>query len=366
MTEQPLFTLLHISDFHFSKRKQREQGIVVDALIADLKTLCIGHRKPDLIMFTGDLVQAAGLDLHDDAYDFLIDRVSKATGCSDERIFIAPGNHDLSWTGVDKFGDAMREWRALVGTAEETARFNELYEASAFDAAVADKFSNYVELERYLRLGDRNTTRKLSNSFVTVDHIEALNVDVAIFNTAVLSTGGHKSYQKDERLLIVPEYAIMEAMAVLTPGSLRIFVTHHPFGWLSEQSARYLEGEITKHATVHLFGHMHDPQPKKVVGLRGEVLADQAGALFTARKEYYNGYSLITLDRSNNNVETLVRSYFKERNEFDAGIDVIEGGRWWSSQDARQHFRKIASPVDDGKFRAHLTGPALTRLIHAV
>lgn len=364
MPDQSLFTVLHISDFHYSKRRQREQGIVVDALIADLKTLCIGHRKPDLIMFTGDLVHAAGIDLHDDAYDFLIDRVSKATGCSDERIFIAPGNHDLSWAGVEKFGDKTREWRALVGTAEETSRFNELHDAKAFDAAVSEKFSNYLELERYLRLGDRSSTRKLSNSFVTVDHIEALNVDVAIFNTAVLSTGGNKSYEKDERLLVVPEYAVMEAVAALTPGSLGIFVTHHPFGWLSEQSARYIEGEITKHATVHLFGHMHDPQPKKIVGLRGEVLADQAGALFTARKEYYNGYALITLDRSNGYAETLVRSYFKDRNEFDDGIDVIEGGRWWSSHDARQYFRKIASPVDEAKFRLHLKGPALTALSH--
>jgi predicted MPP superfamily phosphohydrolase len=362
MPDQSLFTVLHISDFHYSKRRQREQGIVVDALIADLKTLCIGHRKPDLIMFTGDLVHAAGIDLHDDAYDFLIDRVSKATGCSDERIFIAPGNHDLSWSGVDKFADATRDWRALVGTAGETSRFNELHEAKAFDAAVADKFSNYLDLERYLRLSDRNTTRKLASSFVTVDHIEALNVDVVIFNTAVLSTGGHKAHEKDERLLVIPEYAVMEAVAALTPGSLPIFVTHHPFAWLSEQSARYLESEITKHATIHLFGHMHDPQPKKIVGLRGEVLADQAGALFTARKEYYNGYALITLDRSNGYAETLVRSYFKERNEFDDGIDVIEGGRWWSSNDARQHFRKIASPVDEGRFRTHLTGSALTEL----
>lgn len=362
MADQSLFTVLHISDFHHSKRRQREQGIVVDALIADLKKLCIGHRKPDLITFTGDLVQAAGIDLHADAYDFLIDRVSKATGCSDERIFIAPGNHDLSWAGLEKFADVTRDWRALVGTPSETAAFNELHEANAFEAAVAEKFSNYLELERYLRLSDRNTTRKLSNSFVTVDHIETLNVDVVVFNSAVLSTGGHKSFAKDEHQLVIPEYAVMEAMAALTTGSLRIVVTHHPLAWLSERSARYVEGEITKHATVHLFGHMHDPQPKKIVGLRGEVLSNQAGAIFTARKAYYNGYALITLDRSNGYAETVVRSYFNERNEFDDGIDVIEGGRWWSSNDARQHFRKIASPVDDGRFRAHLKGPALTAL----
>lgn len=46
MADQSLLTILHVSDFHFSKRKQREQGIIVDALVKDLASLCIGHRKP--------------------------------------------------------------------------------------------------------------------------------------------------------------------------------------------------------------------------------------------------------------------------------------------------------------------------------
>lgn len=363
MASTSLFTILHISDFHYSSRRIREQKPIVDALIADLQRICIGHRKPDLVMFTGDLVQAAGMDLHDNAYDFLLDRVSKATGCSDERIFIAAGNHDLSWTGLQKFEEQMREWRALVGQQDETARFNELHEKQAFDEAVAAKFANYLDLERYLSAGFRSSARRLSNAFVTVDYVEALNVDIVTFNTAVLSTGGHKSYDPDERNLVVPEYAVMDAVNVLTPNSFRIFVTHHPLGHLSEQSARYLESEIAKHAQLHLFGHMHDPQPRNIIGLRGEVLTDQAGAIFTNRKQYYNGYSLITLDRTNGHAETLIRSYFKDRDEFDEGTDVVKEGRWWPSQTARQHFRKIATPVDEAAFREHLRGSALKALL---
>ncbi len=362
MADQSLLTILHISDFHFSKRKQREQGIIVEALVKDLTTLCIGHRKPDVVMFTGDLVQAAGMDFHVDAYDFLIDRVSKATGVSDERIFIAAGNHDLSWSGVEEFTNDTNAWRSILGHPDEMQKLNQLHEARAFDAAIAKKFANYLDLVEIISGGERSTTRKLSNGFVTVDHIEALNLDIVLFNTAVFSAGGHKNFASDERLLAVPEYAVMEAVAALVPDSLRVFATHHPFAWLSEQSARYLEGEFTKHANIHLFGHMHDPQPKKIVGLKGEVLSDQSGALFTARREYYNGYSLITIDRDNGFAETLVRSYFKDRNEFDAGIDVVEEGRWWSSNEARQHFRKIASPIDEAAFRSHLAGPALDAL----
>jgi hypothetical protein len=51
MADPDLISILHISDFHFSERKAREQEIIVDALVDDLKKLCVGHRKPDLILF---------------------------------------------------------------------------------------------------------------------------------------------------------------------------------------------------------------------------------------------------------------------------------------------------------------------------
>ncbi len=363
MSSGNLLTILHLSDFHFSKRKQREQGIVVDALVNDLKMLCIGHRKPDVILFTGDLVNAAGLDGHDDAYDFLIDRVSKATGCSDERIFLAAGNHDVAWGGLEPFAKEHSDWRSLIGSDDEMDRLNQLFADGAFDAAVQKKFHNYNELERYLRGDEKKGGRRLKNSFVVVDHIEALNLDLVTFNTAVLSTGGHKSFARDEGNLIVPEYAVMEAVKALTPGSLRICVTHHPYSMLSQQSAKYLESEITKFADIHLFGHMHDPQPKKIIGATGEVLSDQAGAVFTNRKSYYIGYSLITYERELKHSETLLRSYFKERSEFDEAYDVIKEGRWWPSQEARQFFRKLASPVDTEKFRVHLNTAALAQLV---
>ena len=362
MFENSLLTILHISDFHFSKRKEREQRIVVDALLRDLERLCIGHRKPDLVLFTGDLVQAPGLDRHDEAYDFLLEGISKSTGCSEERLFITPGNHDLSWAGLEQFAAETKAWRAVLGAPNEMEQLNDWHSQGVFNTAVFAKFYNYFELAQYLGGNRYGVSHKLSSAFVTVNYLEALNLDLVIFNTAVFSAGGHKDFESDERKLVVPEYAVMEAISALTNGSLRIIVTHHPLYMLSESTARYLEGEIARHASVHLFGHMHDPQPRKIVGLKGEVLANQAGALFTARKKSHNGYALITLDRQNGHTETLVRSYFKDRNEFDDGVDIVEGGRWWSSAEAKQHFRKIAEPIDDGKFRAHLTGPALDGL----
>lgn len=365
MSDTDLITILHLSDFHFSRRKAREQDIIVEALVDDLKVLCIGHRKPDLILFTGDLVQAAGEDPHETAYDHFIDRVAKATGCSDERIFLTPGNHDLSRSFVEAHVAEHHAWRDLIGTAGEMETLNQKFADGEFDEIVADKFSDYRGLDQYLGGNDRVAACLMENAFARVDRIEALNIDLITFNTAVFSTGGSEKFESksDERKLAVPEYAVMEAVKALTPGSLRICSTHHPVGTLSEVSGRYLEGEIAKHANIHLFGHMHDPQPRNVSGLKGSVFTDQAGAIFTARKAYYNGYSLITFDRLAGHFELLLRSYFKERPGFDWGIDVVDEGKWYPTHEARQHFRKIATPVDDTKFRAHLTGDALAELM---
>ena len=46
MAENSLISILHLSDFHFSKRKSKEQNIIVDALAKDLRTLCIGDMTP--------------------------------------------------------------------------------------------------------------------------------------------------------------------------------------------------------------------------------------------------------------------------------------------------------------------------------
>lgn len=334
---------------------------MVNALVKDLTTLCVGHRKPDLIVFSGDLVHAAGVDSHEEAYDVLIDRVSKATGVSDARLFLSPGNHDAATSAVEKHAADTKEWREIVASGG-IARLNELYEAKSFDGALLEKFSSFFDLDRYLTMGERSHGRRFWSPFAAVDHVEALNLDIVSFNTAAFSAASMKSLGGDDKRLAIPEYAVMEAVSALKPGSIRVFVTHHPTSWFSDDFKKYFDGALEKHANIHLFGHMHDPQPKKLIGLRGEVLDNQSGAIFTQRREYYNGYALITVDKAHHYAETLIRSYFSDREEFDEGVDIVENGRWWSSQEAREHFKAIGAPIDEGAFRQHLSGPALVAL----
>lgn len=347
MSESSLLSVLHISDFHYSKRKWREQEIVIEALTKDLETLCIGHRRPDVIVFTGDLVQAGGVDSHADAYDKLIAKVSAATGCSDERIFVVPGNHDASQSVVRREQEIHEAWREK---SDDLSYMNHMYEGGSFKDLFAEKFKDYRDLETYLS----QDTLCHSNDFVSVYRIDTLNIDVVVINTAALSLAGWKEKGRDEGFLATPEYAIRDGLKALTPGSFRIFATHHPLATMSESSSRYLRGVFQQEADIHLFGHMHDPVSASVTGFEGELYTDQAGAIFTARRNSYIGYSLISVDRATSLYETHLRTFFSDRSAFDEARDIVDQGKFYSSQKAREFWRSIAKPVDDERFRSYL------------
>jgi predicted MPP superfamily phosphohydrolase len=87
--------ILHLTDFHYSKRKEHDQRIVIDALLADIAKLSDGTLKPDLIVFSGDLVDNADEEsIYDLFFDSLLEPLSKVARCGESRIVISAGNHD--------------------------------------------------------------------------------------------------------------------------------------------------------------------------------------------------------------------------------------------------------------------------------
>jgi 3',5'-cyclic AMP phosphodiesterase CpdA len=69
-----MITLVHISDFHFSRAKRRDQTIVVDALVRDLQHLAtVEGVHPSIVIFSGDLVQTGDdLPLFEEAANLLL------------------------------------------------------------------------------------------------------------------------------------------------------------------------------------------------------------------------------------------------------------------------------------------------------
>ncbi len=97
-----LLTILHLSDLHWTEAKATDMRIVVNALCADLQHLSKNKNiRPDLIVFTGDLV-LAGEDssAFQSARSNFIEPILSATDLPKDSFFIVPGNHDVSRKAV--------------------------------------------------------------------------------------------------------------------------------------------------------------------------------------------------------------------------------------------------------------------------
>jgi 3',5'-cyclic AMP phosphodiesterase CpdA len=356
MTVNSIRSILHISDFHFTRRRLKDQELVVQKLCEDIGNLCVGHRRPDLVVFTGDLVLAGGTDDHNEGYDYLISKISAKTHCSDDRIFIIPGNHDVERAQVELFSDNHEDWRT---NSNDMEKLNEWYRTSNYDDVISKKFRAYHELENYLSAN----SLIYRNSFVSIYRLDALSVEIVVVNTAAFSTGGIEKFGNDQSNLGVPEHAIYDALKKLTEGSFKIFCTHHPLSFLAETSQKALRAEIQRNADVHLFGHMHEPVSANLSSFGGELFSNQAGAVFTSRKDPYIGYSLISVEIENLLFEANLRTYYDDRKCFDKALNVASDGIFYSSLQSRDFWRKTASQVDEQSLRTYISGEGYSKLL---
>src|SRR3546814_2950697 len=73
MSAQTIINVLHLSDLHYDRKKviQYNQRLLLDALLRDIEKMCSRSLKPDIIVFSGDLVQDG--DNGSDNYYYLYD-----------------------------------------------------------------------------------------------------------------------------------------------------------------------------------------------------------------------------------------------------------------------------------------------------
>lgn len=92
-------TILHLSDVHRTPDEPVSNQNILDALTADLRRQQEqeGLPKPDFLVISGDLTQAALEDEYNDAYE-LINRLKDELSFPDfSRVILVPGNHDVNW-----------------------------------------------------------------------------------------------------------------------------------------------------------------------------------------------------------------------------------------------------------------------------
>ncbi|HEY2010487.1 MAG TPA: metallophosphoesterase [Rhizomicrobium sp.] len=321
-------SILHLSDLHLCKDKLIDQHRLIGPLIEDIRRQSATPLAPQLIAITGDLVESGDAE---DSYYLFLDQVVMplldATGLSQDRLIIVPGNHDARRSTIEShlpFG-------VLNSNISDRDKLNEFYQAQKSADYFAEKFKNFTMLRSLV--GNTNVTSE--NTVYSNYYIKDLDVAVTALNSAWLSAAGINGNEKGA--LAVPELALFDAQEQSPKAAYRLLLSHHPLHWMNDENSADLASVMAPN-TFHLFGHVHDPLPESRRSLTGQMFACQSGALFTARRRY-SGYSIVSIPSEPELAQLTYRSFFEKRKRYDAGTDITSDGNHYFCENGNRYWQ---------------------------
>ena len=227
--------ILHLSDLHFSGSADADAKIVINSLLKDIERERATGAIIDIVIFSGDLVQA-GKDstVFDEAQKEFIEKVITAAGISSDCFFICPGNHDIDRDIVDKETYVEIGLSGYLKNREAINRFI----GDSSKTALSDNMP-----EPFRRLNNfygkiwfpRTHTSLISTPFVIAYSLPILdqNIGIACFNSAWRTTGAPNDV--DQGNLIIGERAVDQAAEALKDTTIKVAVFHHPISLTASQ-----------------------------------------------------------------------------------------------------------------------------------
>ncbi|MEM6457418.1 MAG: NACHT domain-containing protein, partial [Acidobacteriota bacterium] len=285
--------LLHVSDLHARASTAWDAERPARTLVDNLTTQVAQGRRPDLVLFTGDLAWAGRPEEFAQGWRFL-EEVLDACELEPDALFLVPGNHDV---------DRGRIGRTDARWAKHTDRdeVEEILAEGGDDwrglAARLDIYRAFLDEHKLAHL-QTDPDRVIWTAERTIRNC---SIGLAGFNTA-WSCG---ATDEKGRLWTGAHWQHETLHADVRDADVRIALLHHPTSWLHEHEGRDFTIALRRDFHLTLHGHEH----KTWVDADADGHATlAAGASFDgSRRE--NGYSLIELDRADAKVHVHLWAY---------------------------------------------------------
>ena len=331
-------SVFHISDLHYSKKYIDQNILLIDPLLRDIESFIEQFRRPDLIIFSGDLVNNPDEpDIYFHLIDF-IDSLTSKSGVSPERLIFCPGNHDVHRSELTA---SALEYDALQANKGDLSYINELYRKgrlTEYTKRINRGFFSFCDA-----IG-----RPWKNPFYHMHTYPDIGAQVLTFNsTLACSLDGSEA---DRGKIAIPTLALLDGIAQKDSTCwLSLSTCHHPITDLAEATHRVLEPILLNYSAAHFFGHVHEPAPSLRVLPQSSTVFCQAGALYSEGTDF-QGYAAASFS-SSLHVEVLLRGYQARRNQFDIFNGLSADGAFYPTAEDRSFWSEFQPRLD----RAGLT-----------
>jgi 3',5'-cyclic AMP phosphodiesterase CpdA len=233
-----IFTILHLSDLHFSAKTDFKQNPVMQAFLKDIQAGVTINRSPNLVVFSGDIVHNPDeKDVYLNLIEF-IDAIMKATGLTERQIVFCPGNHDVSFASIQQ---RALEYQSIQQLRDDCAKFDHEYTANTIREYAHQVNSGFFDFCDLLN-------SKWHNPYTDVRRFEEAKVSIVLFNTT--TTCCLEGSRSDRGHLALSISALEKAFASIPAGDLIMSAGHHPLTDLGEVCCRDASRIIEKHSQL--------------------------------------------------------------------------------------------------------------------
>ncbi len=343
--------IVHLSDFHISAESLEDlKTYILNPLLKDLQRY---HQEEpvDFIIFSGDLVDKAGMSFGSIEVGFLefedsvIQFLTQGLNLPKERFIIAPGNHDIYRNADSKIIEA-----GLRNQLVDLNAVNDFLNNPSDIAEGTKRISKYIEFERNLYDGFNNI--EVTNFETT--HIYEINnttIGIAALNTAWRCYKSEEDYGN----ILIGEKQIMSAATKLESTDIKVAVIHHPLDELAPFEKNLMRNRLNKYFDLLIFGHVHTVDSFKFSNMHGSTISSTApaswtGNIRTSDLDYLNGYVIIDYDKDFG-CKLKYRRYSHSRLEFipnnNIGNDIGEEIYEFPSTEQLEIKKKMERIIDN-------------------
>jgi HEAT repeat protein/predicted MPP superfamily phosphohydrolase len=306
--------ILHISDIHYSQQRYPDIDRIFHEFLGDL-TKWQQQRKNEkihVVCLTGDIANS-GMRSQYDAIQEKIKNILSKTGCSNDDLFIVPGNHDVQ--NYEIISNSGKKTLKEAKKNHTFINFNVLNDFQKY-REFNEKFNHYYGfIEKYGYINSQpETHHSISKSLYSRTLVD-YPVRIIGLNSALFGIKGFHEYGKIRMGTDQFTEAYLHGKTRnTTTGELVILLTHHPLNWLSEEEYEEFSTLFERYSVVHLHGHIHRLKIRNLFSFSGSsYLSVGTGSLYGAKgTEDINTYHILTFDFEKKEIHIWARRWNPE------------------------------------------------------
>lgn len=295
-------SILHISDIHADDTTADKLSRRIKTFLSDIDQY---RGEIDIVVVTGDIALSGKATQFELAEKIVFDPMLARLQLSKNKIFFAPGNHDVDRNSIS-YEEDIGVKQVLVDKKDASYYYKEQ--------------KGFSRLQNYKSFAQKYYAPKMDYDGKILDVCHT-PVGIGVLNSSWLCAG-----KQDKENLHLSEFQVSDTVAKLDGSLIKIGIMHHPSDWFSHYEQKFVISELKRQFDILLTGHLHENVSRGEVTPQYNTIVLTAPSLYNNYCDEFLGYNIYKVDISNQTLTAIYKKFMKGRNEYDRDTEYAKNG----------------------------------------